>query len=109
MLNDLDTAQALVKIALAAFGTTGSIAAFVLTRWTGIAIEDRYVARIKHAITTVVTAAFADGKTDLKEITQLSIQYLAETLPTTTAKTLPTKTFVEAFVKSRMEDLINGN
>lgn len=76
-------------------------------RKTGLDIEQRHIDRIKDAIRNVAAAAYADGKTDVNEITSLAVKYLINQMPMAMAKVNPSQDAIKTIAKAQIETLFN--
>jgi len=81
MFADLALLDALVQVVVALFGIAATYAAAQVSKKTGMDIEQTHITRIKEAVAHVAIKAMADGKTDIVEVTSLSMAYLVDTLP----------------------------
>ncbi|MEJ6397052.1 hypothetical protein [Yoonia sp. 208BN28-4] len=100
MFTDPEIISGIMQIALSLLGIAGTIAAAKFTQRTGIQIEQVHIDRIKGAIAHVALSAMADGKTDLREITRLSTEYLKAQMPDAVARVRPSQSAIETIARA---------
>jgi len=106
MFADLALLDSLVQVVVALFGIAATYAAAQVSKKTGMDIEQTHITRIKDAVANVATKAMADGKTDIVEITSLSMSYLVEQLPQAMKAIKPTNKAVATIAAYQLETLL---
>ena len=95
--------DAAVTIGLTLFGLVASYAAAQVAQRAGIDVEQTHIDRIKAAVAHVTLAAMADGKTNISEITSLSLAYLSANLPDAMAAVHPSAAAIQTISKAVLE------
>ena len=105
MFSDLALLDSLVQVVVALFGIAATYAAAQVSKKAGIEIEQTHITRIKDAVGNVATKAMADGKTDIAEITSLSMSYLVDQLPQAMKAIKPSNKAVAAIASAKLHTL----
>ena len=99
---DIGILDVLVQLAVALAGVAITFVAAKVNKKTDIDIEQTHINRIKSGVANVAVAAMSDGKTDIKEITSLSMSYLLEQLPQAMAAIKPSNQAVATIALAHM-------
>lgn len=91
-----------VQLAVALAGLAITYVSAKASKKIGIEVEQTHIDRIKAGVANVAIAAMADGKTDIKEITSLSMAYLLAQLPEAMAAIKPTNQAVATIALAHM-------